>query len=88
MSATFDDTANLNVYSQENLLLQAQQVPLHMGYRLLKFYVTPDGSLAKEPTETLATFYYSPSGGTLRDEAMNIVHYSAKFDKFKGLGKA
>lgn len=88
MSAAFDDSANLNVYSPENLLLQAERVPIDMGYRLLRFFVNDDGTLAKKPTDTLATFYYSPSGGTLRDADMNIVHYSAKFDKFKGLGKA
>ena len=88
MSAANDDNVNLYVYSPENLLLQAKEASLHLGYGLLQFYVNTDGTLAKNRTEVLGKFYYSPSGGTLRDSEMNIVLYSAKFDKFKGLGKA
>lgn len=85
MTAFADDT---RVFTPEHLLAQAETASEHLGYRLLTFYVQDDGQLAKQPTERTAPFYYSPSGGTLRDHEMNIVLYSAKFDRYKGYGKA
>lgn len=79
-------TPDLLIFTPENLLLQATSSPIEMGYHQLNFYVEKSGQLAKEPTDYLAKFYYSPSGGTLRDSDMNIVTYSAKYDKFKGYG--
>ncbi len=83
-----DERPDLNVYSPENLLAQAEGAPEHLGYRVLMFWVNSDGTLAKSATNHKATFYYSPSGGTLRDEDLNIVVYSAKFDIYKGIGRA
>ncbi len=80
-------TDNLNVYSPEHLLLQAQSAEEKLGYKIVHFFVDSNGTLARTPTPVLGTFYYSPSGGTLRDENMNIVLYSAKFDVFKGFGR-
>ncbi len=77
-----------HIYSPENLLTQIQTAPFHLGYYSLQFYVDENGVLTKETTNTLGNFYLSPSGGTLRDEELNIVLYSAKFDKFKGYGKS
>ncbi len=79
--------SDLYLFTPDNLLLQAQQATEHLGYRILRFYVDDVGLIAREPTETLAEFYYSPSGGTLRDSNMNIVLYSAKFDLYKGYGR-
>jgi hypothetical protein len=79
---------DLLIYSPEALLRQAATAEEHLGYRLLTFYVDGGGVPAKQPTQHTARFYYSPSGGTLRDEHMNIVVYSAKFDLYKGFGKA
>ncbi|MCU0330502.1 MAG: hypothetical protein MUC47_05925 [Candidatus Kapabacteria bacterium] len=79
---------DLYVYSPESLLAQAAEAEEHLGYRILTFYIDGDGIPAKQPTPHKGTFFYSPSGGTLRDEHMNIVVYSAKFDLYKGLGKA
>ncbi|MCO6466248.1 MAG: hypothetical protein J5I53_06505 [Bradyrhizobiaceae bacterium] len=87
MSAPSDDIADINVYTPENLILQAQQAEERLGYKLVHFYVEPDGTLSKHKTDTTAQFYLSPSGGTLRDAEFNIVLYSAKFDRFKGYGK-
>lgn len=81
-------TTTTLVYSPENLISQAATAPEHLGYRIVKFYVDERGLLASHPTPQTAEFYYSPSGGTLRDAEMNIVLYSARFDKYKGLGKA
>ena len=78
---------DLFVYTPENLILQAQDTPLEQGYHRLRFYTDERGRLAKSATAFMADFYYSPSGGTLRDTELNIVLYSARFDKFKGLGK-
>ncbi len=77
----------LTVFSPDNLLAQASTAPEHLGYRIVQFCVDERGLLATHLTESTATFYYSPSGGTLRDASMNIVLYSARFDKYKGLGK-
>lgn len=85
MNPTSDDPY---VYSPESLLAQAATADEHLGYRILTFYIDGDGIPAKHPTSLKGRFYYSPSGGTLRDEHMNIVVYSAKFDLYKGLGKA
>lgn len=76
------------IYTPDNLLLQIRNAPFRLGYYSLKFYVDDNGVLAKEQTTHLGKFFLSPSGGTLRDEQLNIVLYSAKFDRYKGYGKA
>lgn len=75
------------LFTPDNLLEQVAQTPLILGYHQVRFYITDEGLLAKEPTDRIGTFFLSPSGGTLRDSGMNIVLYSAKYDKFKGWGK-
>ncbi|HLP27411.1 MAG TPA: hypothetical protein VK147_02145 [Candidatus Didemnitutus sp.] len=82
-----DPLPDLFVYSPENLIAQADAAPDRLGYKLVRFYVDEKGLLAKSITDTLGTFYLSPSGGTLRDTELNIVLYSAKFDIYKGLGR-
>lgn len=67
-------------YSDQNLLIQLETAPEKLGYRLVHFYVDETGLPAKEKNNNVETFYLAPSGGTLRDKNMNIVHYSAKFD--------
>lgn len=79
---------DIHLYSPAALQQQSESAPFSLGYYKLQFYVDEKGLLAKQPTNTLGLFYYSPSGGTLRDEQMNIVLYSARFDKFKGYGRA
>ena len=81
-------TKEYHVYTPENLLEQARHTLLVQGYHTLEFCIDENGQLAKHATNQRAVFYYSPSGGTLRDSSMNIVLYSARFDKFKGIGKA
>ena len=82
-----DERRDLYVYSPQHLLEQAEEAEEHLGYRSLTFYVDEQGMLAKDVTDRTATFYYSPSGGTLRDADLNIVLYSAKFDLYKGYGR-
>ena len=76
------------IFSHENLLHQAQHTKPELGYHIVQFYVDAPGIPAKHVTDTVESFYLSPSGGTLRDSSMNIVMYSAKYDKYKGYGKA
>jgi len=83
-----DPSQDLHVYSPESVHGQAADAKEHLGYKILSFYVDDKGHLAKGPTSQLATFYLSPSGGTLRDADLNIVVYSAKFDLYKGFGRA
>lgn len=79
---------DIYVFSEANLLEQAQQAEEKLGYKILRFYIDERGLLAKQPTDNTSTFYLSPSGGTLRDSNMNLVLYSARYDKYKGYGKA
>ena len=79
---------DLLIFSHENLLQQAQESELQLGYHTVRFYVDAPGVPAKHKTNMVESFYLSPSGGTLRDSSMNIVMYSAKYDKYKGYGKA
>ena len=83
-----EPSLDLLVYSPENLIAQAAVAADTLGYKLVQFYVDEKGLLAKCPTEHVGTFDLSPSGGTLRDMELNIVLYSAKFDIYKGLGRA
>ena len=79
---------DMYIYSPEHVHAQAAVAEEHLGYKILKFYVDDRGQLAKGPTAQQRTFYLSPSGGTLRDEDLNIIVYSAKFDLYKGFGRA
>jgi len=83
-----DSESGLFVYSPENVLAQALDAKEHLGYKILTFFIDEEGNLAKAQTSTTATFYLSPSGGTLRDAELNIVLYSAKYDLYKGIGKS
>lgn len=85
MEAPYQD---LYVYSPETVHAQARNAEEHLGYKILSFYVDDRGLLAKGPTAERRTFYLSPSGGTIRDAELNIVVYSAKFDLYKGFGRA
>ena len=70
---------DLHCFTLENVLRQSEGMELTKGYYILRFY-TRNGKLSAEHTETLSTFYYYPSAGTLRDENKNIVIYSPKID--------
>ena len=79
---------DLRIFSHENLLKQSQHSELKLGYYTVHFFVDSPGVPSKHVTDKIEQFYLSPSGGTLRDSSMNIVMYSAKYDKYKGYGKA
>ncbi|MCX8052001.1 MAG: hypothetical protein N3B17_08945 [Chlorobi bacterium] len=79
--------ADLYVYSPDNLLRQIETAPFELGYYTVRFYVDEHGRPTRTKTDRVGTFYYSPSGGTLRDETMNIVFYNARLDRYKGYGR-
>jgi hypothetical protein len=81
-------THDVYLFSDENLRKQLETAPLELGYKRVKFYVDERGIISKTPTSTIEDFYLSPSGGTLRDKHLNIVTYSARYDMYKGLGRA
>lgn len=81
------ETTDLRIFSEETMRAQADTAPLQLGYKRLEFYVDAQAQPAKVKTEHVATFYLSPSGGTLRDADFNIVTYSARWDMYKGYGK-
>ncbi|MCU7495480.1 MAG: hypothetical protein HF314_17890 [Ignavibacteria bacterium] len=71
------------IYSEENLLKQIDSGAYELGYYKVRFY-TEKGRPAEKKTDTISYFYLYPSGGALRDEKMNIVHYIPKFDTYRG----
>ena len=79
---------DLYLYSPENVLTQIENSTLELGYHRLEFYVDELGFLSKIKTNKINNFLLSPAGGTLLDMSMNIVVYSAKYDKYKGYGKS
>jgi hypothetical protein len=74
---------DLYIYSEENLFEQLKENKYELGFYCVRFY-THNGQLASEKTNTISEFFLYPSGGTLRDENMNIVLYSSKFDTYRG----
>jgi hypothetical protein len=70
------------VYSVENVRSQLASAPKRLGYYELRFYAL-NGRPAKHPTESVETFYYYPSGGTIRDKDMNIIFYEPKLDSYR-----
>lgn len=82
-----DHSEDVFIFSDENFQKQLETAPQQRGYYILRFYVDDYGNLAKYRTNKLATFYYLPSGGTLRDENFNIVRYSARYDLYKDFAK-
>ena len=71
------------LYSIENVLAQLPNAPKHLGVYELRFHsngIRP----VKEATGTIDTFYYFPSGGTIRDSDFNIIFYEPGLDIYKG----
>jgi hypothetical protein len=52
------------------------------GYYEVRFYAHGKRP-SKDKTDVIATFYYYPSGGTLRDVDMNIVFYEPRLDQYR-----
>ena len=80
--------SDLFLFSDDTLRRQLQTADEHLGYKILRFYVDERGGIARDITDRTATFYFLPSGGTLRDSDFNLVAYKARFDLYKGMGRA
>jgi hypothetical protein len=70
-------------FSHENILVQIKTAKYELGYYVLRFY-SKDGKPSKEPTDTVSEFYLYPTGGTLRDNSMNLVSYDPRYDVYRG----
>jgi hypothetical protein len=79
---------DVRLFSEESLRAQLVNAETKLGYKLVYFYIDERGILSKTKTDRVGQFYLSPSGGTLRDSAFNLVTYSARYDMYKGLGRA
>jgi hypothetical protein len=74
-------------YSTDNVLRQITSAPQTLGFYALRFY--SDGTRpSRNVTGLVETFYYYPSGGTLRDARMNIIFYEPKLDQYRAFGAA
>ncbi len=81
------DEADPYCYSTENVLRQVERASPRLGFYEVCFYaVGPRPS--REKTDRLETFYYYPSGGTLRDRNMNIVYYEPRLDRYRATRKS
>jgi hypothetical protein len=74
--------SDIYIYSVTNVLAQVDEATSELGHFELKFYVD-NGRPAKVKTGEFATFYYYPSGGTIRDTEMNIIFYEPKLDRYR-----
>ncbi len=70
-------------FTDENLVTQLTQSVHESGFYRVRFY-SLNGRPAPEETETIETYYYYPSGGTLRDKNFNIIEYFPRFDIYRG----
>ena len=74
------------LYSVMNVIAQTATAPETFGFYALRFYA--DGMRpSREKTDRIETFYYFPSGGTLRDKDMNIIFYEPKLDAYSAASR-
>lgn len=71
------------IFNDENFLSQLTAVEYVGGRYKLQFY-SENGRPASIPTEVVDTFYFYPSGGTIRDKEYNIIEYFPKYDTYRG----
>jgi hypothetical protein len=68
-------------YSVENVLRQIPGTEAELGVYAVRFFAE-NGRPSRVPTGTVETFYYYPSGGTIRDAHRNIVFYEPRLDAY------
>lgn len=71
------------LFSEENFLMQLTNSQYEGGFYRLQFY-TLNGRPAIMETGEVETYFYYPSGGTIRDKSFNIIEYIPKFDIYRG----
>jgi hypothetical protein len=80
------DAADTLLYSVENVIAQMASAPETFGFFTVRFY--SDGTRpSRERTDRIDTYYYFPSGGTLRDLRMNIIVYEPKLDAYSSASR-
>ncbi len=70
-------------FTDENFVTQLTRSEYEAGFYRVQFY-SVDGRPSAEQTDTIETYYYYPSGGTLRDKHFNIIEYFPRFDIYRG----
>ena len=70
---------DVHCYSPENVLQQCSGRELILGAYEISMY-SQNGRPSRENTGVLEKFYYYPSGGTIRDASLNILHYEPRLD--------
>jgi hypothetical protein len=68
-------------FNTENVLRQIDGVEPDLGVYKLRFYAS-NGRPSREPTDSVLEFLYYPSGGTIRDSGLNILHYEPRLDRY------
>lgn len=68
-------------YSVENVRWQVDAAAGTLGVHEVRFYAE-HGRPSRTPTDAVETFFYYPSGGTLRDRDRNIILYEPKLDTY------
>ena len=76
-------TTDVQLFSHENVLAQIATAPFSLGAYTLRFY-TDNGKPVNRVTPEVSDFYLYPSGGTLRDDAFNLVLYDSRYDTYRG----
>jgi hypothetical protein len=74
------------LYSVANVLAQTATAPETFGFYEVRFY-SDGGRPSRVKTDRIETFYYYPSGGTLRDKDMNIIFYEPKLDIYNATSR-
>ena len=72
---------DLYLYSIENVIKQIADASPHLGYFEVRFYAS-NTRPSREVTDAIESFFYYPSGGTLRDKDLNIVFYEPRLDMY------
>lgn len=72
---------DVHCYSPENVLRQTNGRESTLGAFEITLYAI-NGRPAREKTESLETFFYYPSGGTIRDASLNILLYEPRLDMY------
>ncbi|GAB1348817.1 hypothetical protein MASR1M107_10300 [Ignavibacteriales bacterium] len=71
------------IFSEENFLIQLTNSEYEAGFYRLQFF-TLNGRPSTVETDMVETYFYYPSGGTIRDKYFNIIEYIPKFDTYRG----
>ena len=72
---------DIHLYTIENILRQAEAADGVHGCYPIRLYAV-DGRPSRNASGIVETFYYYPSGGTIRDSELNILFYEPRLDRY------